>query len=60
VWVEVFCTPKDYEYHLRLLYPEKLSNIIDGENKIFQERQQTNKTTTKNKQTKNPQTLSFH
>jgi hypothetical protein len=35
-WSEVMQTLREYNCQLRLLYPAKLSNNIDGENKIFQ------------------------
>jgi hypothetical protein len=34
-WANILHTLRDYRYLPRLLYPEKQSMIIDGENKIF-------------------------
>ena len=37
-WIDVLQTLKDYGCKPRLLYPAKLSFTINGENKIFQDK----------------------
>ena len=37
-WIDILPTLRDHGCQPRLLYPAKLSIIIDGENKIFHEK----------------------
>jgi hypothetical protein len=37
-WSEIMQTLREHKHQPRLLYPAKLSNNIDGENKIFQDK----------------------
>jgi hypothetical protein len=39
-WTDVIQTPREHKCQLRLLYPAKLSSIIDGETKIFYKKKQ--------------------
>jgi hypothetical protein len=37
-WEDVIQTPRQHKCHPRLLYPAKLSMTIDGQTKIFQDK----------------------
>jgi hypothetical protein len=37
-WIDVMQTPREHKYQPRLLYPAKLSITIDGETKVFQDK----------------------
>jgi hypothetical protein len=39
-WTDVIQTPREHKCHPRLLYPTKLSITIDGETKVFHDKNQ--------------------
>ena len=39
-WTDVIQTPREHKYQPWLLYPAKLSIIMDGETKVFQDKNQ--------------------